>query len=100
MGKHTDAEKELVPEAPIVSISLGATRDFHIHPVGGGALVRSLPMPGGSYLVMGGAMQREFKHSVPKISGSKAASIGRRVNITFRQFKAAAFEQGSTRLFG
>lgn len=41
----------------------------------------------GDIVVMGGAMQRYFKHSVPPIRGAKAKTIGPRVNLTFRILK-------------
>lgn len=44
-------------------------------------------MPDGTFLVMGGTFQKEFTHEVPKINGVKGENIGKRINITFRQFK-------------
>ena len=44
-------------------------------------------MPDRTVLVMGGRFQKEFKHEVPKIAGGRGQRIGRRINITFRQFE-------------
>jgi alkylated DNA repair dioxygenase AlkB len=40
-----------------------------------------------SVIVMGGHMQKEYQHTVPKVNGGKGLEVGRRINITFRQFK-------------
>jgi alkylated DNA repair dioxygenase AlkB len=64
---------------PLVAIvSVGHPRRFLLRPKGGG---RSIPfeLGRGDLLVTGGACQREWQHSVPKV-----ASAGPRVSITFR----------------
>ena len=43
-------------------------------------------MPNNTVVVMGGEMQKYFKHEIPKITGKKGENFGRRINITFRQF--------------
>lgn len=91
IGKHSDDITQLVTRSPIVSISLGAERTFRVRRKEDGEKIIDIPMPTNSYLVMGGAMQEEFTHEVPKIAGKKGeAMVGRRINITFRQFKMAA----------
>lgn len=89
IGPHADDESQLAPGEPIVSISLGATRTLRIRDRGGSRAIRhNIDMPHGTCLVMGGAMQREFTHEVPKIGGAKGKAVGRRINITFRAFNA------------
>jgi alkylated DNA repair dioxygenase AlkB len=87
IGKHSDDERPLVPQAPILSISLGAERVFRIRDKETQEIVNDITMTDGMVLVMGGMHQREFLHEVPKISGAKGDRVGRRINITFRRFK-------------
>jgi alkylated DNA repair dioxygenase AlkB len=82
IGPHSDDEKELVAGAPIYSFSFGATRDF---------VIKSkktteryvIPMDHGSVIIMCGAMQKYYKHSVPKRLKVKEP----RINVTVRAFK-------------
>ena len=125
IGPHSDDERQLAPGAPILSLSLGATRTLRVTYRAGGRkkcvgvevprrccgaagvpvcctphpslahaaapLMRCVPlphnacsnpcapslpclparldldMPHGSVVVMGGSMQKEFKHEVPKV---------------------------------
>lgn len=78
MGPHSDDAPILVPDAPILSISLGAERTFVVRDKQRTIRLR-LRMLSGSYLLMGGQMQRYYTHEVPKEPGS-----GRRINISFR----------------
>lgn len=80
MGWHSDDEPELGPEPVIASISLGATRRFHLkHRDGSGDLV-SLDLAHGSCLVMSGSCQENWRHQVPKTK----KQVTPRVNLTFR----------------
>lgn len=88
IGKHSDDTTQLVHRSAILSISMGAERTFRIRRKGSEEKVMDVAMPTNSYLVMGGAMQEEFTHEVPKIAGKKGATtIGRRINVTLRQFR-------------
>lgn len=85
MGWHSDDEPAL-GEAPLIgSLSLGATRRFHLRHKTLPGLRRSLDLPGGSYLEMGGATQRHWRHCVPKVTAK--AGAGARINLTFRTIK-------------
>jgi alkylated DNA repair dioxygenase AlkB len=86
MGLHADDEPELGPEPVILSLSLGATRRFVLKPRAPGADGVDLDLTHGSLLAMEGATQRRYKHGVPKRAG---ASVGERVNLTFRWIAAA-----------
>lgn len=93
IGQHSDNEKQLVPGSAIYSYSYsgGAVRHFCIHPATKGKRVQRLPMPHNSLLVMRGAMQKEFVHSVPRLGKREAQGYDEsncwRINITMRCFK-------------
>lgn len=76
---HADDEPELGASPTIASLSLGATRAFHVKLRAGGAPWK-LDLAHGDLLVMMGASQRDYLHSVPK-----RANAGARINLTFRQ---------------
>lgn len=88
IGPHADDEKELVQGSAIYSFSYGQERDFkitskkkspyQIEPI-------TVSLENNSLIVMGGDMQKHYKHSVPKRALSKCAN--RRINITVRLFK-------------
>lgn len=84
VGLHADDEPGL--GETIASLSLGATRTFRIRHNGTKA-TRSFELGNGALVIMGGTMQRFWKHEVPKT----ATEVGERINLTFRyvQMKAA-----------
>jgi alkylated DNA repair dioxygenase AlkB len=77
VGWHADDEPGMGDT--IASLSLGATRIFRIRH-NQTRETRSFPLADGTLLIMGGSMQRFWKHSVPKT----ARPVGERVNLTFR----------------
>jgi alkylated DNA repair dioxygenase AlkB len=82
IGKHSDDEKQLLKGAPIYSFSFGETRTFRItgkHD----DYQRDFELRDGSLIIMGGDMQKHFKHEVPK----RLKRNGTRINITMRVFK-------------
>jgi alkylated DNA repair dioxygenase AlkB len=81
MGWHADDEKELGPEPLIVSVSFGQTRRFCVRPTKETRTFLSLELPNESVLIMAGAFQKEFQHSVPKSQRVDAP----RINLTFRR---------------
>jgi alkylated DNA repair dioxygenase AlkB len=86
MGWHADDETELGAEPVIASISLGAERDFQIRRRNAGGAgqhgpATNLLLPHGSLLLMSGASQREWQHSLPK----RKRISKPRINLTFRQ---------------
>lgn len=90
MGYHTDNERELGEDPVIVSLSIGATRDFHVKPrklrsspVTIDSCIHKFQLTNGSLLVMSGSMQRYWQHSLP--ARSKISEP--RINITFRVIK-------------
>jgi alkylated DNA repair dioxygenase AlkB len=98
MGWHADDEPELGADPPVATLSLGATRRFCIQPRRAG---RARAAPGseaaglgrvtfelhaGSLLLMAGATQRHYVHSIPR-----AAALGdERISLTFRRILALA----------
>jgi alkylated DNA repair dioxygenase AlkB len=79
MGWHSDNEKSIVGESVIASISLGAERPFRLRHKASGETV-DLMLGTGSLLIMKGATQRCWKHTLPK---TKKVTLPR-VNLTFR----------------
>jgi alkylated DNA repair dioxygenase AlkB len=88
---HSDSESDLDPGAPILSFSFGAERTFVVQEKKGikSSFVREVKIPTrhGSLIVMGGKMQREFLHGVPKAAKADG-DVGARINITIRSFRA------------
>lgn len=80
LGWHADDEADLVRDAPIASLSLGATRDFAIRLGTTGPACATIPLEAGTLLVMGGAMQRHYQHRVPERKRCRE----KRLNLTFR----------------
>lgn len=90
IGAHSDDETQLVPDGIIFSASFGQERTLRIKPKQKqdvGKSPRDITCPNGTFIVMGGNMQQEFTHEVPRVTGRKAASMEPRVNVTFRMFK-------------
>lgn len=83
IGWHSDDEKQLVKNSPIYSFSFGQDRAFKIKSKDK-TVNKTLNMPNNSLIIMGGEMQKYYKHSVPKRALSKVSK--RRINITFRLF--------------
>ena len=82
IGKHSDNEPELGPDPTVAAISLGAVRTFLLEPR------RKSPSPGlefelehGSLIIMSGACQRHYLHSIPK----GPWFLGERISLTFRK---------------
>ena len=86
MGMHADDEKELGPEPRIASVSLGMTRAFVLAPKKGKPGVKQeLRLTHGSLLIMGGPLQRDWKHGVPR----EQHVFEERINLTFRWVRPA-----------
>lgn len=81
MGWHRDDERELGKNPAIASISFGETRTFKMRHRKMPDLKLSLEVEDGSFLLMKGASQHHWLHSVARTSKEKEA----RINITFRK---------------
>jgi alkylated DNA repair dioxygenase AlkB len=75
---HGDKIRRDIAEPIVVLVSLGEPRRFLLRPYGGGRSLR-FDLGGGDLLVTGGRTQRDWQHSVPKVS-----SAGPRISIAFR----------------
>lgn len=81
MGWHADDEPEIDPTAPILSLSLGASRRFVLRRRDDHARRHELELGHGSLLVMGAGMQAEWQHALP----ATARPLAARINLTFRR---------------
>lgn len=81
IGYHSDDERDLVKLAPIYSLSFGESRNFKLKN-NETKEVYDFLLKDGMLLVMGGACQKEFKHSIPKTTQPKKS----RINLTMRSF--------------
>ena len=77
---HTDAEKELGKNPVIGSVNFGTTRRFLIRRIDDKKEKVEMPLKHGTLLVMKGALQHFWQHSVPKEKKVKDD----RINLTFR----------------
>ena len=75
---HADRELRKLADTRIAILTLGARRPFLVRPKGRGRSVDAKP-GAGDLLVMGGACQLRFEHSVPKV-----ASAGPRISCSWR----------------
>lgn len=82
IGFHSDDERQIVPNTPVVAVSFGAKRDF---------LLKNketkknttIELENNTVLVMKPGCQQKYKHSLPKRSKVEEP----RVSVTFRKFK-------------
>ncbi|WP_309384827.1 alpha-ketoglutarate-dependent dioxygenase AlkB [Cerasicoccus frondis] len=81
IGKHRDSPNGLIADAPIVTISLGATRTFRLRPWQGSGYL-DFTARHGSVFVLPAATNRAWTHEVTK----KKSDQGRRISLTFRAF--------------
>lgn len=79
-GWHADNEKELGMNPIIVSLSLGAERNFQLKHNSDASQKKNIILENGSLLLMKGTTQHFWKHQVPKT----AKPVGSRINLTFR----------------
>jgi alkylated DNA repair dioxygenase AlkB len=92
MAWHSDAEKELAPGGAIASLSFGAERRFLFRHKETKRQVE-LTLAAGSLLVMKGATQDRWLHSLPKMKRVTRP----RVNLTFRTIMKGPAMTGSSR---
>ena len=78
---HTDAEPELGKNPIIASVNFGESRRFLLRRTDDPKTKIEIPLHHGSLLIMSGALQHHWQHSVPK----QAKVMGSRINMTFRR---------------
>ena len=80
MGWHADDERELGRDPAIASVSLGATRHFKLRHRRLRDAVATIELAHGDLLLMAGATQHAYVHSVPKTT----RPVAERINLTLR----------------
>lgn len=80
MGYHRDNEKELGINPVIGSVSFGSPRNFLMKHYKKKTLTQKITLTHGSFLLMKGATQHHWMHSIPK----QATITAGRINLTFR----------------
>ena len=80
VGWHSDDERELGVNPVIASVSFGAERVFQFKHKTQPDIRHSITLTSGSLLLMRGATQHHWKHSLPKAK----QPCGGRINLTFR----------------
>ena len=108
MGAHSDDERALVRQAPVVSLSWasqGHYRRFRFTTrkdccdallPSWGAAPGVLELRNGCLLVMGGECQRTHKHELMTPTKALGESAGRRINLTLRAFAVESPAASST----
>lgn len=89
MGCHADDEPELVPEASIVSLSLGVCRSLRFKPKPRSGLAAHQPsqvvdLCHGDLLLMDAPTQQHWLHEVPR----RRRLTQSRLNLTYRRLRA------------
>jgi alkylated DNA repair dioxygenase AlkB len=77
---HGDTNRKTQRNPLVCTVSLGARRSFLLKPRAGGPVAKRYQPGGGDLIVMGGACQHEWLHTVPR---EKHVS-GARMSITLR----------------
>jgi alkylated DNA repair dioxygenase AlkB len=75
---HGDRIARERPYSIVATVSLGGSRRFLIRPKGGGQS-RAFDLGGGALVVMGGACQRLWEHTIPKVTAAQP-----RIALMFR----------------
>ncbi len=79
VAPHGDTIARTMHTTTMAIVSCGGARRFHLAPVRSGPSV-GLDLGHGDLLVMGGTIQRTWRHGVPKTAGA----VGPRLSIMFR----------------
>ncbi|CEG50009.1 dna repair system specific for alkylated dna [Plasmopara halstedii] len=90
IGPHADDERDMIVGAPIVALSLGASRRFvftkkiskNAHQNDKAVARLELQVGDGDLMIMGGSTQTTHKHAVPKM----ARCCEPRISVTLRCF--------------
>jgi alkylated DNA repair dioxygenase AlkB len=77
---HGDRNAKVLTNPMVVTVSLGARRRFLLRPKGTTRAVHALEPGQGDLVVMGGACQHEWEHTVPKTR----RPVGARMSVTIR----------------
>ena len=82
---HGDTVRKSLRNPLVVTVSLGASRRFLVRRRGGGPVLKEYAPGQGDLMVMGGAMQHDFEHTVPR----QRSASGARMSVTMRHSQQA-----------
>jgi alkylated DNA repair dioxygenase AlkB len=82
---HADTVRKVLRDPLVATVSLGARRSFLLRPAEGGPVARRYAPGEGDLLVMGGACQHDWHHTVPR----EASASGARMSVTLRHSRPA-----------
>ena len=77
---HADTVRKTMRDPLVATVSLGARRSFLLRPAAGGPVARRYAPGEGDLIVMGGACQHDWHHTVPR----ERSASGARMSITLR----------------
>jgi alkylated DNA repair dioxygenase AlkB len=77
---HGDRNAKVLTNPLVVTVSLGARRKFLLRARGTTRATHRLDPGGGDLVVMGGACQHDWEHTVPKTT----KAVGPRMSVTIR----------------
>lgn len=77
---HADTVRKVLRDPLVFTVSLGARRSFLLRPAAGGPVARRYAPGEGDLIVMGGACQHEWVHTVPR----ERSASGARMSVTLR----------------
>ncbi|CAM2008044.1 alpha-ketoglutarate-dependent dioxygenase AlkB [Acanthopleuribacter pedis] len=81
IGRHRDATAHMVPDSPIITVSLGEERIFRLRPYGGKGF-HDVTLGHGAVVLIPFATNQRWTHEVPHFK----RFTGRRISITLRAF--------------
>ena len=85
VGWHTDDDYPHGGQPVIGSLSLGATRSFHLKLKKGKGSTVKIPLESGTLVLLAGEARTAWVHAVPRT----ALLVGPRINLTFRQMQGS-----------
>jgi alkylated DNA repair dioxygenase AlkB len=88
---HRDRVSRTQADPIVVIVSVGAPRPFLLRPYGGGSS-RPFLLGQGDLFVLGGAIQHQWEHTVPKV-----AAAGPRISIMFRHTESRRARSSTSR---
>ncbi len=77
---HADTVRKVMRDPLVATVSLGARRSFLLRPATGGPVQRRYAPGEGDLIVMGGACQHDWHHTVPRVR----TATGARMSVTLR----------------
>lgn len=81
IGRHRDSTEGINTEVPILTLSLGGTRNFRMRPFRDKGFF-DIPAEDGAVIVIPWGTNARYTHEVP----ASVRHVGRRISVTFRSF--------------